>query len=201
MRRILKAIRGLGVLSVVLGLFDVVLGFPGYLNDINTWQDWFGVDIGDIWATIIVAGAAVAVMALATPDIWVPFLRRRFRRIAAATALVPTNSQSFVELIDRIERVEKLVHNEAAYPAQMSSLLRSVLTLYGRKPILDAQAITLREELRYLSQELQSVGIRHPPAEAVHDWVAYLAYLKARLRNGDLMGARRLIPGRNTLSI
>ena len=200
------------VVAQIIGWLDIalfVIGIPGHIDDTTTWARWIALLV-ETPVLVVAIGFVVSGPLLWTSSWWLPRLLGRKRGQTEPLAIVPISSQidsdleSFRACLPYIVQCRKLVQPIAGPLGSMNMGLQ-ILNDGGSK------VIELMHELRYLTRQLETLGIRHPiKSEPDNEsgipgafspgiWSMYLTELEVMIRHDDLAGARLLQPIQPTM--
>ena len=198
MRKWIKPISGGSVIALLLFFY----GLPGHIEDAITWREWMRVISPDDTITVwqyLALGCTIPALLVATWEWWYPKLFGRRGSVSSTT--VSTSNQYDADLerfgacLPHIERCRTLIRPFAG----------TLGTFNIAQQVFNSGGDTLAEiatELEFLTKQLTLLDIACPDIWGdnsfdsirfrLRTWNSHLARLEARIRQGDLEGARSL---------
>ena len=200
----MRWLRRAAIVLQIIGGVDIALffiGLPGHIDDTRTWARWVALVV----SPPILAVAIFFVISgplLWTSGWWFPRLLRHKRRLTAPLTALPVLNQpnedlaSFSACLPHVQRSRKLIQ---AYTGTLGTFEIGLLVFQSGS----AKLGEIATELEYLTQKFSTFGIQCPDIwgeegndsfDKVHSrlraWSSHLAWLEAKIHQGDIKGAR-----------
>lgn len=194
----MRWVKGVSLLSFFggwAGVFLLIYGIPGHIDNATTWLRWLFVPSQVAWvgfsAAFIMTGPIVW-----TSGWWWPRVSRRLNRPQPVTERSKVDTDDLKGCLPQIERCRQLLQRYIAPFGQSDMVMAKLSHVMGGDSL-----IKLQSEFEYLSRQLCAFGLTTPPIpdsaenlEAIHhnlhSWRPYLAKLEVAVQHGDIEGAR-----------